>query len=505
MDKPEDFILVIFGASGDLTRRKVIPALFNLFCQNLLPENFALLGVARTNFSDLAFREHILSYIAKCKNKTIVKKRLKKFSSKIFYQPVNTVDRNDYHSIKNRLLDISHCFRIKKNFIYYLSIVPSIYKIIIQNLGAHHLQTEDNGEWKRIVIEKPFGYDLQSAKALNLCLSKVFHENQIYRIDHYLGKETVQNVLAFRFANGIFEPLWNHNYIDHIEITSAEFMGIEGRGKYYDHIGALRDMVQNHLLQVVSMITMEPPSSFSADTIRGESLKVFQSLRPLREEEIKKNVVRGQYTESVIRGKKIPAYRSEKDVHDHSRTETYVALKFYIDNWRWHDVPFYLRTGKRMPTSVTEVVINFKQPPHYLFHKMTNPNQLIIRIQPDEGILLKFGMKLPGTGFQIKSVDMDFHYSDLSGTYIPDSYERLLLDCMSGDQTLYIRGDAAEACWKFIDPIIQCWKTNPQIKIYGYPAGSWGPREANFIFEGSKSDWRFPCKNLVGNDLYCEL
>jgi glucose-6-phosphate 1-dehydrogenase len=505
MEKPPDFILIILGASGDLTRRKIIPALFNLFCQHLLPENFAILGVSRTYFSDHSFREHVLAHVQKCKDKKIDKKRLKKFSNKLFYQPINTIEVNDYPVLKNRLLDITRNFKIKKNFIFYLSIIPSIYEVIINNLGIENLQIEKDGEWRRIVVEKPFGYDFKSASALNRCLIKVFNENQIYRIDHYLGKETVQNVLAFRFANGIFEPLWNRNHIDHIEITSAEFIGIEERGKYYDHTGALRDMVQNHLLQLLGMIAMEPPSSFSANTVRGESLKVFQSLQPLKVEAIEKYVIRGQYTESIIRGGKIRAYRSEKNVDRYSKTETYVALRFYIDNWRWHGVPFYLRTGKRMPTSVTEIVINFRQTPHYLFGKMTDPNQLIIRIQPDEGILLKFGMKLPGTGFQIKNVDMNFHYSNLSDTYIPESYERLLLDCMTGDQTLFIRGDATEACWKFIDPIIYCWEINPKIKIYGYPAGTWGPREASFIFEGNKSDWRYPCKNLVGDGLYCEL
>jgi glucose-6-phosphate 1-dehydrogenase len=506
MDKPANCIIIIFGASGDLTKRKIIPALYNLFCQDLLPESFMLLGVSRTNFSDHSFREHVISYLGINGKRTSHKKQLKKFLERLFYQAINTADVKDYLLVKNRLLGMAHDQKIDKNFIYYLSIAPSMYEPIIHNLGAHNLQKEVNRGWKRIVIEKPFGYNLPSACKLNQCLLKVFKEDQIYRIDHYLGKETVQNVLAFRFANGIFEPLWNRNYIDHIEITSAEFMGIGERGKYYDHTGALRDMVQNHLLQILGMIAMEPPSSFSSGTVRNEALKVFQSLRSFKnEEEVEKYVIRGQYIESIIRGKKILSYRSEKNVDSHSKTETFVALRFYIDNWRWDGVPFYLKTGKRMPTTVTEVVINFKRSPHYLFGKTTDPNQLIIRIQPDEGILLKFGMKLPGTGFQIKNVDMDFHYSDLTDSYISDPYERLLLDCMSGDATLFIRGDAVEACWRFIDPIIHCWETNPKIKIYGYPAGTWGPREANIIFESGKSDWRYPCKNLVSDGLYCEL
>ena len=506
MDKPQECFLVIFGASGDLAQKKLIPALFNLFCQNLLPEKFAVLGISRTDFSDTSFRDHLAPFLKKNNIKRTVNKQVvKKFLKKLFYQSIDTAKDEDYAIIDSRLSEIAGDLNIKKNIIFYLSIAPVMYEMIIKNLGKKNLQNENNGEWRRIVIEKPFGYNLISARKLNSILLNIFSEEQVYRIDHYLGKETVQNVLAFRFANGIFEPLWNRNYIDHIEITSAEFFGIANRGKYYDHTGALRDMVQNHLLQIVAMIAMEPPSSFKTAAVRNESLKVFQSLRPLKGKDIEKNVIRGQYTESTIKGKKIYSYRSEKDVDHRSKTETYVALKFFIDNWRWEGVPFYLRTGKRMPTTVTEVVINFKKTPHYLFGKMADSNQLIIRIQPDEGILLKFGMKLPGTGFQVKSVNMDFHYSELTESYIPDSYERLLLDCMSGDTTLFIRGDAVEACWQFIDPIVMQWKSSTKMKIYGYPSGTWGPRETANLFEGNKSEWRYPCKNLAGDGIYCEL
>jgi glucose-6-phosphate 1-dehydrogenase len=349
---------------------------------------------------------------------------------------------------------------------------------------------------------------LESAKKLNEDLHKIFIENQIYRIDHYLGKETVQNILAFRFSNGIFEPLWNRNFIDHIEITSAETIGVENRGGYYEGSGALRDVIQNHMLQIVGFIAMEPPSSFEPNSVRNETLKVFQSLRAMHENEVEKYCIRGQYTESIIKGEKVKGYRDEKGVAPDSRTETFAAIKLYIDNWRWGDVPFYIRAGKRLPTRVTEVVIHFKETPHHLFNKDNSEqlrNQLIIRIQPDEGILLKFGMKTPGSGFKIQNVNMDFHYSDIRNVHLPSAYERLLLDCMLGDSTLYARGDAVEECWKFVDPIIKSWKDNPNIKVYGYPSGTWGPKESFNLFDDSKTEWRYPCKNLTDDGLYCEL
>jgi glucose-6-phosphate 1-dehydrogenase len=359
-----------------------------------------------------------------------------------------------------------------------------------------------------LIIEKPFGYDLDSATKLNRDLLSEFNENQIYRIDHYLGKETVQNVLVTRFSNGVFEPLWNRNYVDHIEVTSSENIGVENRGGYYDESGALRDMVQNHLLQITGLIGMEPPSSFDSNAIRNEILKVFQSLHMLKPEEVPKNVIRGQYGSSTVRGEKILGYREERGVPADSRTETYVAMKFFIDNWRWGGVPFYIRTGKRLPTKVTEVVIHFKQTPHHLFSRKDSAeacNQLVIRIQPDEGILLKIGMKVPGGGFNIQSVNMDFHYSDLQNTYLPTAYERLLHDCMIGDSTLYARGDAVEAAWKFIQPIQKAWEENKDIPLYGYPAGTWGPENADDLIDKPNIKWRYPCKNLINDGLYCEL
>jgi glucose-6-phosphate 1-dehydrogenase len=382
-----------------------------------------------------------------------------------------------------------------------------MYEVIAANL-THVGLTDRTAGFRRLIIEKPFGYDLKSARELNRQLHEMISEDQIYRIDHYLGKETVQNVLVTRFANGIFEPLWNRNYIHRIEITSAESIGVEERGGYYDSSGALRDMVQNHLLLMAGMTAMEPPSSLEPDSIRNEVLKVFQSLQPIREADVPKQVIRGQYTGSTIRGTCVSGYRNEKGVAPYSRTETFVAIKFFINNWRWGGVPFYIRTGKRLPTRVTEIVIHFKRTPHYLFLRENGTqtsNQLIIRIQPDEGILLKFDMKEPGSGFNVKNVNMDFHYSDLTNIRIPSAYERLLYDVMIGDSTLFSRDDEVETAWKFIQPIQAAWETNSNIKIYGYPAGTWGPSVSNDLIEGCGLTWRYPCKNLSDDGLYCEL
>ncbi len=511
MEKLESCTIVIFGASGDLTRRKLIPAIYNLYRQNLLPQKYTVVGVGRTNFSDESFRKMILENANKSSKKMPVEKgNLKDFIKKLYYQCIDTKQSHDYFKLKDKLKTLDEKFDMPGNYIYYLATPPGIYHIIAKNLSSEGLHTQSkNTGWKRIIVEKPFGYDLDSAIQLNRDLWQIFSENQIFRIDHYLGKETVQNTLALRFANGIFEPLWNRNYIHHVEITAAEHIGIENRGSYYDDSGALRDMVQNHLLQLVGLIAMESPPVFNADAVRNETVKVFQSLSPIKPEQVEKQVIRGQYVSSTIKGEKVPGYREEKNVKADSRTETFVALKFNIDNWRWGGVPFFIRTGKRQPTSVTEVVIHFKKTPHKLFRNQQTDyyedNKLIIRIQPDEGILLKFGMKLPGAGFHLKEVGMDFHYSDLADVYLPDAYERLLLDCILGDATLYARADAVEACWKFITPILDAWKESPNIKIFGYPAGTWGPKEASDLFDEPNEDWRYPCKNLAHDGVYCEL
>lgn len=506
MIRAENQLLVIFGASGDLTKRKLIPALYSMEILDLLPEKFAIIGVSRSEMNDDLFRramEEALMEFSEEKDKT----RIKSFLEKICYQSVNAQDAASFIRLKDKISGLQKSMNIQGNIIFYLSTPPNLYGIIPQNLAIHHLNDQTDG-WKRVIIEKPFGYDLQSAIELNNSLQKDWSEDQIYRIDHYLGKETVQNVLVTRFTNGIFEPLWNRNYVHHVEITSAESIGVEKRGGYYEGSGALRDMIQNHLLQVVGLIAMEPPASMSSDAIRNETVKVLQSIRPYTTEDIVKSVIRGQYLASTILGEKIKGYREEEGVNPDSKTETYAALKFHVDNWRWGGVPFYIRTGKRMPTRVTEAVIHFKPTPHYLFSDKLHGeshNQLVIRIQPDEGILLKFGMKMPGAGFDVQPVNMDFHYSDLSIDRIPSAYERLLLDSMTGDSTLYARGDAVMAAWRFLDPVISEWKNNPCIPVYGYPAGTWGPERADDLIEEPNMTWRYPCKNLSDDGIYCEL
>ena len=479
--------------------------------RNLLPKNFAILGTSRSPYSDADFRKKIISDIKTyAKLKRADQKQLVPFSKHLYYQALDATDETHYDILKDKLSEIDKKLKIGGNYIYYLSTSPSLYTSIAKNLGHAGLQVEGkNSSWKRIIVEKPFGRDLKSAQALNRDLQSIFDEDQIYRIDHYLGKETVQDIFALRFSNGIFEPLWNRNYVSHVEITAAESIGVEERGGYYDHYGAMRDMVQNHLLQVLGTIAIEPPAFFNATDVRNETVKIFESLRPIKSSQVNKFAIQGQYVASKIKGKKVLGYRQEKDVARDSRTATYVALKLYIDNWRWGDVPFYIRTGKYLPTRVTEVVVHFKKTPHHLFTKTelceATPNQLIIRIQPDEGILLKLGMKKPGAGFDIKEVGMDFRYSQLVDAYIPEAYERLILDCILGDATHYARADAVEACWKFVDPILRAWERNDKIKMYGYPAGTWGPPEAIRLFDEPDQDWRYPCKNLAHDGEYCEL
>lgn len=506
----QDQILVIFGASGDLTYRKLIPAVFDLYMQKSLPAHFAVLGIGRTDLTDESFREKMQEGIKQfaTSSKEVKDNKIDDFCNMLHYLSINTDDSAEYPKVKERLEKLDESEGTPGNYIFYLSTPPDMYPLIPHYLAMQGLNKE-NKAFRRIIIEKPFGTDLKSALSLNKSLQKDYKESQIYRIDHYLGKETVQNLFVTRFANGIYEPLWNRNYIQHIEITAAESLGVENRGNYYDHAGALRDMVQNHLLQLVALVAMEPPMSIDSESIRNEKLKVFQALRPLSKEDLENNVIRGQYTAAHARGKQLAGYREEKNVDPNSRTETYVAMKLFIDNWRWGGVPFYIRTGKRLPTRVSEIVIHFKPTPYKLFieneDSYDQDNQLIIRIQPDEGILLKTGMKVPGNGYQVKNVNIDFHYSSMQGTYVPEAYERLLLDCMIGDSTLYIRGDALEATWKFVQPIIDLWNQNSDVPLYGYPAGSWGPDSADSLIEGKNATWRYPCKNLSDDGIYCEL
>ena len=508
MDKTKNQALVIFGASGDLTHRKLIPAVFDLFMNNLLPDGYAVLGISRTKFTDSGFRKKMKKAIKEFSNfKDAKTDQIDAFLSCIFYVSIDTENADSYELVKNKLTELNKQFDLHQNYIFYLSTPPSLYPLIPKYLYGQGLTLQEKG-FRRLIIEKPFGRDLKSARKLNTLLLGFFEEEQIFRIDHYLGKETVQNMMVTRFANGIYEPLWNRNYIQHVEITSAENIGVEDRGGYYDRSGALRDMIQNHLLQLVSLVAMEPPIRITSNDIRYEKMKVFRSLRPLTGDDLKKNVIRGQYTASNVKGKRYDGYREEPGIDQHSRTETYVALKFYIDNWRWAGVPFYIRTGKRLPTRVSEVVIHFKPSPLSLFKSeetTKNDNQLILRIQPDEGILLKTGMKVPGNGYEVKSVNMDFHYSDLSDHYIPEAYERLILDCMSGDNTLFMQGEAVEETWKFVQPVLDYWEKHPKAALHGYPAGSWGPDISDNLIEGENNTWRYPCKNLADDGIYCEL
>jgi glucose-6-phosphate 1-dehydrogenase len=508
MENPKNLIIIIFGASGDLTSRKLLPAIFSLKTQKLLPEKFAILGVGRTKMSDEDFRNKMSKAILSYSEEKVTNQDLvTEFVKDTYYRALDSSVAEEYNGLKSLLDELDTKYQVGGNYIFYMATPPNMYEIIAINLAKSGLCSEEKG-FRRIIIEKPFGYDLESGRKLNKTLHDLMNEDQIFRIDHYLGKETVQNVLVTRFANGMFEPLWNRNYIHRIEITSSESMGVGDRGSYYDSSGALRDMVQNHMLQMVGLTAMEPPSSLDADAIRNEVLKVFQSLQPIREEDVPTQVIRGQYTASLIRGECVSSYRHEKGVAIDSRTETYVAMKFFINNWRWGGVPFYIRTGKRLPTRVTEIVIHFKQTPHHLFQREAgklSTNQLIIRIQPDEGILLKFDMKEPGAGFNVKNVNMDFHYKDLADTRVPAAYERLLHDVMIGDETLFSRDDEVETAWKFLQPIQKAWANNPAIKIFGYPAGTWGPEHANDLIEGEGLTWRYPCKNLADEELYCEL
>ena len=443
--------IVIFGASGDLTHRKLIPALYNLYKIGRLSENFSVLGVARSDLNDETFREKMRE--ALIHNEETTPETLDAFCSHLYYQAVNTSDAQDYGKLVPRLDDLHDKYKTCGNTLYYMSTPPSLYGVIPECLAAHGLNTEEYG-WKRIIVEKPFGYDEKTAQALDVQIHRFFEEHQIYRIDHYLGKETVQNLLVLRFSNGWFEPLWNRNFIDYVEITGAESIGVEERGGYYDGSGAMRDMFQNHLLQVLAMVAMEPPAIINANSMRDEVAKVMHSLRPLTAEDMEHNLVLGQYTVSEINGKMAKGYLEEKGVPADSRTETYIALRCEIENWRWAGVPFYVRTGKRLPARVTEIVIHFKTTPHPVFSQNAPENKLIIRIQPDEAISMRFGLKKPGAGFEAKEVSMDFRYADLAGAQVLTAYERLLLDAMKGDATLFARTDAVHAAWKFVQPIL---------------------------------------------------
>ncbi len=484
MTKPENQILVIFGASGDLTKRKLLPSLFELFDRNLLPEHFVILGVARTAFSDEEFRsaqkENLKQFL---KGEKPTDERLDAFLNQVYYLGFDTDKVEEYHLLAEKVTTLRALHDIPDRLLYYLAIPPQKYAIVASALKESDLhQAQDVNGWRRIIVEKPFGSNLQTAQELNRQLCSIFAEDDIYRIDHFLGKETVQNILVLRFANQIFESLWNRNYIDSVEIYAQEKLGVENRGKYYEGAGALRDMVQNHLMQLMGFVAMEAPAAFDAELMRDEVAKVFRSLHPLSPAD----VVRGQYTSGQVGEQQLPAYREEKGVSASSTTETYVAMRFYIDNWRWGGVPFYFYTGKRMAAARSEIVIHFKNVPHHLFNGMCtygSCNQLVLKVDSPESISLKFGLKVPGSFFEVKQVSMDFAYNSLCNTYIATAYERLLLDAMQGDSTLYTRTDALELSWRFIDPILEYWAKYPERGLTYYAAGSEGPEERKWLLQ----------------------
>ncbi len=496
-------MLVIFGASGDLAARKLLPALYQLFKGGFLPENYVILGTSRSPLTDDEFKRKAFlegGYVDPGKEDG---QQMAAFAEKIFYEPIEGYE-SDYSGLRDRITGLNEGHKTGNNYVFYLSTPPGVYKNIAEKLCEAGLSDESQG-WSRLIVEKPFGYSLETAQALNQQLLQYFKESQIYRIDHYLGKETVQNLLVTRFSNSVFEPLWNRNYIRHIEITNAEDIGVEKRGGYYDKSGALRDMFQNHLLQVVSLVAMEPPLEATAEEIRNEKVKALKSIRIMKDEDtLRNNTIRGQYVAAEIDGKQVKGYREEEGVDPGSLTETYAAIKFYMDNWRWKDVPFYVRTAKRMPTKVTEVVVHFKSTPHSLFIGANKDNRLIIRIHPDEGILMKFGVKVPGQGFVVEEANLDFYYAQLPNSRVMEAYERLLLDAMQGDATLYARGDEVEAAWKFVDPILDFWKNGNDVRMYGYAAGVWGPEHSDALIEGDYI-WRNPCPNLADAPGYCVL
>ena len=486
-------VLVIFGATGDLMRRKLLPALYRLSQQRRVSHEFAILGSARYPMTDEEFRASMKAAVKEFSpDEPLDESTWESFAGRISYLSGDFTNPEVYQQLRTKLEEIDSRFHTQGNRIFYLATAPENFGLIAKHLGEAKLARPPKGSWTRIIVEKPFGRDLESARALNKQLLSVFDEKQIFRIDHYLGKETVQNLLAFRFANSIFEPLWNRQYIDHIQITNAETKGIEGRGAYYDKAGALRDMIQNHVFQVTSLIAMEPPVSLSASAVRDEKAKALQSVRPFPENEIDGLAVRGQYKRGVVLGEPVPGYREEPGVDPNSSTETFAALKLYIDNWRWARVPFYLRSGKRLQKHVTEIAIQFKDVPHRLFTDSDSPlqpNVLIIRIQPNEGITLRFGAKLPGQAMRIREVNMDFRYGSSFGVKSPEAYERLLLDCMLGDSTLYARRDMVERGWEIVDPILEAWK-KPAADFPNYEAGSWGPPAAFTLIERDGRRWR---------------
>jgi glucose-6-phosphate 1-dehydrogenase len=494
---PDPCALVILGASGDLTQRKLVPALYYLARERLLPAGFSVVGCAKTPYTHEQFRQKMRDALKKFSWVSAADdSALESFSKGLFYVAGDFGNAKAYAQLAGLLEQLDRERGTCGNRLFYLATPPSFFPEIIRCLGEGGLADpkEPGKRWTRIIIEKPFGRDLDSARELNRVVSGVFREDQVYRIDHYLGKETVQNLLVFRFANGIFEPIWNRRYIDHVQITVAEQLGVEQRGGYYEEAGLVRDMIQNHVMQLLSLVTMEPPATFEARAVHDEKAKVMRAIRPVPLEQLDRFVVRGQYAAGWVAGERVPAYRSEVKVSPASMTETYAALGLYIDNWRWADVPFYLRSGKRLAKQVSEITIQFRRAPHLLFRGSTSdsiePNLLSLRIQPNEGIFLKFSAKLPATTMQIRPVRMDFRYAESFGAKLPTAYETLLMDCMLGDQTLFNREDAVELAWELLTPILARWQEDGQRGLAFYDAGSWGPAEADALMERDGRRWQ---------------
>jgi len=490
---PQPCSVVIFGATGDLTHRKLIPALYNLAADGELPPAIGVVAVARRDKNDEGFRKELEEAVRKFSRQNVRDEIWKTFAQAISYHRTEFHDLKGYESLAERLTKMDKERGTRGNRLFYLAVAPDQFDDILTNLKKVGLNKAPEGGWARVIVEKPFGTDLESARQLNRIVNNSFSEEQTYRIDHFLGKETAQNILVLRFANAIFEPLWNTRYIDHVQITAAETLGVEGRAGYYDKAGALRDMVQNHLLQLLCLIAMEPPTDLGPNSIRDEKVKVVRSLRRMTGDVVIENVVRGQYSAGAINGKPVAAYREEQGVDPKSAIETYVALRLNIDDWRWADVPVYLRVGKRLPKSGTEISVHFKKAPPVLFNKEAvtlDQNVLVVRIQPDEGISLRMQAKIPGTSLRIEPVKMDFHYGTSFGKPSPEAYERLLLDAMSGDATLFARRDEVEEAWAFIDPIEQAWQEQKDKGLYFYSSGSWGPDEADDLLARDGRAWR---------------
>ena len=483
-------VMVLFGASGDLTKRKLVPALYNLVKAKLLPKTFAVMGVSSDDLSQEQFRDQVTGFLQAQDRGT---EAWEWFTQRLYYQRGDFADPATYSTLASRLTEVDRQHNTGTNCLFYLATAPKYFAQIVQQLGQAGLSNQEGGCWRRVVIEKPFGHDLDSAKALNRDIKAVLAENQIYRIDHYLGKETVQNILVFRFDNAIFEPIWNRRYIDHVQITNAETVGVEQRGGYFDTAGTLRDMVPNHMMQLLSLTAMESPVSFHADAVRNEQAKVLHAVQPLDAEDVLHSSVRGQYGQGVIATERVNAYRDEPGVGPESKTETFLAVKLNIDNWRWAGVPFYVRTGKRLARRHTEITIQFKGTPFEIFrnapvHK--HSNQLVIQIQPVEAISLSFGAKIPGPVLRVGSVDMSFEYSKYFGADAYTGYEVLLYECMIGDATLFQRADMVEAGWSIVDPVLDVWRALPPRRFPNYPSGTWGPAESNELLARDGRQWR---------------